>query len=430
MTHNTTRASSGSFSTAAAFVVGVPAGIALLWALTVGPLHHPDAERYLHHPVEKVELIMFCAAVAALGAKWLSAFRERAALAAEILPAWDGKAVPPAHARTLMETHADSIRQWRGTWIGRRYAAVLDFVKSRGSANELDDHLRTLADADAMNLEASYALTRFITWAIPILGFLGTVLGITAAITGVTPEKLEKDMSAVTGGLSLAFDATALGLALTMVLMFLSFLVDRKEQRILEEVDIAAETELGHRFLRTGADNAPILAAMEATGQHMLETADALVRRQSELWARSLEQVAVAGRQSVQEQHRQLVASLEAAVGSALARHAERMSQFETQMLGRQEKLVAAVAQLAGVLESASKTHQNGLTDVAGRLANQTAALAQLQHAGGELTRLQESLAKNLDALAGAGAFEEAVQSLTAAIHLLTSRVQPPKKAA
>ena len=77
------------------------------------------------------------------------------------------------------------------------------------SAAGLRLFLRSLADQDSLTLEGSNALVRFITWAIPILGFLGTVLGITGAISGVTPEVLEKSLSTVTDGLSLAFDTTA-----------------------------------------------------------------------------------------------------------------------------------------------------------------------------------------------------------------------------
>src|SRR5207245_2533892 len=128
-------------------------------------------------------------------------------------------------------------RRLQNTLIVKRAAAVLDFLCSRGSAAELDDHLRTLADNDAVTLEGSYALTRFLTWAIPILGFLGTVLGITGAISGVTPEVLEQSLGTVTDGLALAFDATALALALTMLTMFLSFIVERTEQGVLEAVD-------------------------------------------------------------------------------------------------------------------------------------------------------------------------------------------------
>src|SRR5437762_10659186 len=118
MSSATIRTGSGSASTLAAFVVGVPIGVGLLWAILAGPLHHPLAERYLHHPVEKVELVMFCAAMAGLGAKLFNSFRETAALRATILPDWDGRAVPTAHAGKLLETHADALDDWSGTWIG------------------------------------------------------------------------------------------------------------------------------------------------------------------------------------------------------------------------------------------------------------------------------------------------------------------------
>ncbi len=101
------RSKSGASSTLAAFIVGLPAGIGLVWLLTVGPLRSDQSERYLHHPVEKVELIMFCAAMAALGAKWLGSLFQKAGLRAEILPAWDGKAVPVSHA-------AQSVARQRG----------------------------------------------------------------------------------------------------------------------------------------------------------------------------------------------------------------------------------------------------------------------------------------------------------------------------
>ncbi len=422
MSSATIRTGSGSSSTWAAFLVGVPVGVGLVWALTVGPLHSEKTERYLHHPVEKVELVMFCGALAALGAKLVSSFREKAALRAEILPAWDGRAVPASNAAALLKTHEDSLDGWSGTWLGRRFLSVLQFVKGRGTANELDDQIRTLADNDIMSQEASYALVRFITWAIPILGFLGTVLGITDAITGVTPEKMEHDMSSVTSGLSLAFDATALGLGLTMVLMFVNFLVERIEQGVLEQVDATVEAELGHRFTRTGAaDQAPLLSVIEEGNQRLYDTTEGLVRRQSDLWSQSLERIAVVGRESVIQQHKQLVVSLEHALQGTLTKHAQRLAESETQMLARQDKMLTAMAQLA-----------TGLTEVSQRVAQQTSALAQLQHSGGELSRLQESLAQNLSALAGAGAFEEAVQALTAAIHLLTTRTTPvmPRKVA
>src|SRR5262249_18378446 len=155
----------------------------------------------------------------------------------------------------------------RQTRLGQRIHNVVEFICQRRSAAELDDHMRTIADNDVMALESSYALTRFITWAMPILGFLGTVLGITGAIAGITPEKLENSLSSVTDGLALAFDATALALAMTMVTMFCTFLVEKVEQGVLEAVDQIVDRELAHRFERAGTEQTPFLDAVRHNAQ-------------------------------------------------------------------------------------------------------------------------------------------------------------------
>ena len=127
----------------------------------------------------------------------------------ELLPAWDGKPVSPGEAEPLRVAFQRLPRRLQQTLLGRRVAGVLDFLHRRRSAAGLDDHIRTQADSDAIALESGGTLVRFITWAIPILGFLGTVLGVTDAVAGITPEMLEHSLSSVTDGLALAFDTTA-----------------------------------------------------------------------------------------------------------------------------------------------------------------------------------------------------------------------------
>src|SRR5262245_55739902 len=167
--------SRGSLSTIAAFLLGIPLGFALLWLVESGPCYDPQIVRYISHPVEKVEVVLFACALMALVTKLLGYVRERLVFARQLLPQWSGKPMPVGEATNLIN-HLTMQRGWRGSWLGRRIRAILDFVHARGSANELDDQLRTLSDNDVMSQEASYSLIRFINWAIPILGFLGTVV--------------------------------------------------------------------------------------------------------------------------------------------------------------------------------------------------------------------------------------------------------------
>jgi hypothetical protein len=193
-----------SRATWAALLLGLPLAAGVLWLIHFGPLRDTLARRYVSHPVEYVEVVMFCGALGALAAKFIGCLFERRACRSAFLPPWDGHVVAVGEASALLAGLKQLSRRLQKSRIVKRTAAVLDFLCRRGSAAELDDHLRSLADTDALALEGSYGLIRFITWAVPILGFLGTVLGITQSISGITPEKLENSLSEVTDGLALA----------------------------------------------------------------------------------------------------------------------------------------------------------------------------------------------------------------------------------
>jgi biopolymer transport protein ExbB/TolQ len=385
-----------------ALLLGLPLAAALLAALHLAPL--PESiTHYVRYPVENVEVVLFSCALGALGAKLWQHAGERAACRRDLVPAWDGDTVPVAEAPRLLAKLQRQPRSLRGTTLGKRLAAVLEFLTGRGSAADLDDQLRALADNDAVAQENSFALVRFITWAIPILGFLGTVLGITQAISGVTPEKLEHSLSTVTDGLAEAFDATALALGLTMVTMFLTFLVDRLEQGVLEGVDAVIDRQLAHRFERTSPAGGEAVVAVREHGQEVLRAAEVLVQRQAEVWARTLEEVDTRRLTADEQLQERFTAALETALRQALAAHAAEAATLHARTLEQQvatERLAEAVTRQAG-------------------------ELARLHAAEEQLAKVQESLARNLEVLAGAGSFEEAVHSLTAAVHLLTAKAQP-----
>jgi hypothetical protein len=413
-------------TTAAAFLLGLPLAAGLLTLIHFGPLAHPLVQRYVSHPVEYVEVVLFCCALGALAAKLWNVLTERAACRTEVLPAWDGRPVPVAEAGRLRAGLHQLARRLHNTYLVRRVSAVLDFVASRGSAAGLDDQLRGLADNDVLAQEGSYALTRFITWAIPILGFLGTVLGITGAISGVTPERLEHDLSTVTDGLALAFDATALALALTMVTMFFSFVVERAEQGVLEAVDRYADGQLAHRFERGGVDGGEFTAVVREHTGVLLRATEQLVNRQAEVWAKTLEAAEKRWAEAGERHEQRLTAALEAALETTLEAHARRLAELEKRAGEQNTGLLGQVAELAAALRDTGKDQQAGLTLAVQAVTAQAETLARLQEGEKQLVRLQETLNYNLTALAGAGAFEQAVHSLTAAIHLLTARTAAP----
>jgi biopolymer transport protein ExbB/TolQ len=420
VSHNTLRRPNTNL---AAFLVGVPLAGMLLFLFHKGPLHHTFLYRYIERPVEGVELILFCCAVSALGAKWLQSFLERQAFESNALPPWNGKAVPVAEAANLRTGLQRLPGRLQNTFLAQRIRAILDFLCQRGSAAELDDQMRSLLDSDAVAMEGSYALTRFITWAIPILGFLGTVLGITDAISGATPDVLEKNLSKVTDGLSYAFDATALALSLTMITMFCSYLVERREQSILEAVDHQVEQQLAHRFLRISGDSGPFVEALRQNTQVLLEATGQLVERQAEVWARALTENERRMREGSVRQQEQMAVALETALKGTLQTHSQMLSTLEKQSVEQSTRLFEQLGALASVVREYGRDQQAALARVGEQLAAQVAALGGLQQGEKHMLQLQAGLHQNLTALAGSGAFEQTLHTLTAAIHLLTARV-------
>jgi biopolymer transport protein ExbB/TolQ len=403
-------------------MLGVPLAAGILAAIFYGPFQDTDLPRYVSHRVEQVEVFLFCGALGAFASKLWRSWLEKRACRRELLPAWDGSRVELSQAHQLLAGVSALPRRLRQSAVGQRTTAVLDFLCRRGSAADLDDHLRTLTDNDALALENSYALTRFITWAIPILGFLGTVLGITGAISGVTPEKLETDLNSVTDGLALAFDATALALALTMVAMFTSFITERAEQGVLDLVDAYVDRELAHRFERGFPGSSLAVQAAQQQTSVVIQGMESLVQRQADLWARSLAALEERSNKAASEQIARMSKALENALEKTAATQLERMRAFEEQASRRSQALVQHLEKLVSQLQGAGQEQQAAWSKTQASLAAQLQAVAKLQDAEGQLNRLQESLNNNLAALAGAGSFEQALHSLTAAIHLITAR--------
>jgi biopolymer transport protein ExbB/TolQ len=401
-----------------ALLGGVPLGIAAVELVLRTPLAESVAGRYLRHPVQWAVVVMFCCAVSALAAKLWQYLRERAACARTRLPAWDGKPAPVAEAGQLLAA-LNQLPAWvRRSSVARRAVAVLDFLCRRGTTAELDDHLRALADADADALDNSYGLVRFITWAVPILGFLGTVLGITAAIAGVTPDKLEHDITSVTDGLAEAFDTTALALGFTMVAMFLTYVVNRLEQGVLERIDRFIDHHLAHRFARAGGSGGAVPEAV-------VGALEDLVRRQADLWARTVEEVANRRADEDKRQQERLAAALDTALERTLEAHAGRVADLQRQATERGAALVEQIAGLAAAVRQTGQEQQAALARVAEGVMAQAKVLGQLQAGERQLLKLEEALAQNLAVLENAQTLEQAVHSLTAAAHLLTARAAP-----
>lgn len=86
-----------------------------------------------------------------------------------------------------------------------------------------------------------YTIPRYINWAIPILGFIGTVLGISLAADGIQRlisstrglSQLSGQLGEAIAPLGIAFDTTLIALSLSVFLMLLQTMLQRWEDGML-----------------------------------------------------------------------------------------------------------------------------------------------------------------------------------------------------
>jgi biopolymer transport protein ExbB/TolQ len=107
--------------------------------------------------------------------------------------------------------------------------------------------------------ETSYSVARILVWAIPLLGFIGTVVGISGAVNGFSGflqqssdiEQIKQGIGTVTSGLAVAFDTTLLALFVSVLVMIPLVLVERQESRLLLAIDIYINDKILPRLKET-----------------------------------------------------------------------------------------------------------------------------------------------------------------------------------
>jgi biopolymer transport protein ExbB/TolQ len=156
--------------------------------------------------------------------------RQRRAFGLNLLSTDIGVCILPEDARMLQ-------RKVEQTSHGGPYIlatmvrlALGKYAVSR-SGRDVSETIRTQADVDLGRLVSSMATVHYLAWAIPAIGFLGTVRGLAWSM-GVD-KGIPNFIQSVTQHLNVAFDCTLVALALSLVLMFLVHMVQRDEEALV-----------------------------------------------------------------------------------------------------------------------------------------------------------------------------------------------------
>ena len=128
-----------------------------------------------------------------------------------------------------------------------RVRQLTTYLEETGSPS-VSQMMELNREASALDQEQSagrFTLTRYILYLLPVIGFIGTVEGISKALMNISKvlpmvkdlDGFMNNLTGVTSALQIAFDSTLLALFLSAALMLVQTLVFRRSEDLLARVD-------------------------------------------------------------------------------------------------------------------------------------------------------------------------------------------------
>ena len=294
-------------------------------------------------------------------------------------------------------------------YLWQRLSAMMAYLQRSDSTANAETELKYLTELDYERQQQRFALVRILIWATPMLGFLGTVLGISEALGGISvgPENnFETMMNGLRGSLYVAFDTTALALTLSMFLMFGQFLIDRFELQLLSIVDTRVHAEVNRNFDLTSTDD----VAMQTFSQQFLETSKEAAINQTKLWKHSIESAQQAWASTLTDTN----ASVQNNLSDALSQNALQLTNQLTTAIDRADNAMAHRWQQWQVMLS---DNCRLLTEHQKQIAEQTSQFSQMVSEKTDTHELKNAISENNQAI-------EATQQLRETLGTLSKSIQ------
>lgn len=193
--------------------------------------------------VNFAETFFFTWAMGIVYLKFQKLRHQREALLLDVLPMEMGREIHSRNVGSFIDHVYNLPHRLRDSLMVNRIRKGLELFEVKQSTSDVSNMMSSQSDIDANRVGGSYSLLKVFLWAIPILGFIGTVLGLSAAIGSMDlsdakdVDKIIGSISKVTGGLGTAFDTTLLGLVLAMILQFPMSSLAKKEDDNLNDID-------------------------------------------------------------------------------------------------------------------------------------------------------------------------------------------------
>ena len=181
---------------------------------------------------QKIEIIFAIWGVIILAHKLHVVRRERALFREDLVRLQPGERIIPGEAlerHKELRTLVDADVRARERLLPECLLAALHRFHATHSVQDAANAVKERAELAADQLDSALSLVRYIAWAIPAIGFIGTVRGIGLALA-FAEDALKGDITPVIDALGLAFNSTLVALILSMGLMYIMHVVQSRQE--------------------------------------------------------------------------------------------------------------------------------------------------------------------------------------------------------
>ncbi len=189
-------------------------------------------------------ILMFWA-LAIMGYKTVKLLAERQLLDVDLVPVAEGMRILPEDTREFARQVQALPEDRQQLLLPRALLGALRRFNSTHNIQDVSSSTHMIIESEAERLESELSMIRYISWAIPSIGFIGTVRGIGEALAQAD-KAITGDIAGVTLSLGVAFNSTFIALLISIFLMFLVHQLQLLQERLVFD----SESYLDDKLIR------------------------------------------------------------------------------------------------------------------------------------------------------------------------------------
>jgi biopolymer transport protein ExbB/TolQ len=170
--------------------------------------------------------------------------RARTAIAEEdLLHLPEGMKILPEDTREYARQIEALPEDIRTQLLPRTLMTALHRFGATRSIQDVSVAARGVCEVERDRLDSELGMVRFVAWAIPAIGFVGTVRGIGNALQQAH-KAVEGDVSGVVAGLGISFNSTLVALSLCIIVMLVLHQVQLRQERLGLDIEEYVDTHV------------------------------------------------------------------------------------------------------------------------------------------------------------------------------------------